>query len=905
MPGILPMKVIKVGNNSQSRVAQACDRCRSKKIRCDGIRPCCSQCASVGFECKTSDKLSRRAFPRGYTESLEDRVRSLEAEVKELKELLDEKDEKIDVLSKIHSFSPISRKEPSHSPPSVAAESRNGGAHEDKASENGGDESIVQIPESFSSRRNPTFDTPFAGPSSTRAFVDVFTDKLKDQGKLMSSSLSTEALMSTPSVAVSSRNRDLEAEAPPRIVSDQLINIFFQEWAPLYPVVHRPTILKAYEDYVNDPESLSDKPYVVPQLNLIFGIAALSSTSRTNQDPTFFERNWCRAIDLLADNVSITTLQCYILAQIYCSAKADYQSLARYRGLAVSLKKVFWTQYVIDRFSAALTGLPVLLREDDIRVEYPTDVDDEYVTENEYLPTLPGESTRISSALALFAASRILNKVLEKLYPSQSTYEIPMSTVQSLAAELDEWEKNLPQHLRLVFTQDKPSTNITGSRSPLLSMAYYFIRILIHRPVVCFGKPNEISASVLALSDSSKHMIQILELIDERRMSLSFGINRKELIFLSGLGLLWQTMGLKRDCKLAKESQKLLSTVIDLLESELNPAAVEFGKIANLVTPVKGSQGSPSSRPRSKDRNTANATPKAKPTKKQSQSPKSSSSSKIRSEVDRADERSRRSTITNTSPTSDHSVRSSSKSSASSSTNVESTTSSAPLTGNPDSAVDLRLDYLNLDYLQFNPVGQATDGPEMSKPGLTTEDWEHVLGDLDHGRLNIFNGIYGGSGCGDDSNTLSAINAAFPTPQSQQQFQPSPLSQQRTQSTSHSIAPSSLNDLQDWFPDDSWCSPVHSNDLQQHLASGLSSASTQSVLSYSDGSVEDLTAHPGLSSSSHGHRQRQNNNNAMGHMRTNRDNGLSVDPFEGIMGPPVSASATREQYGFVDGWGGR
>jgi hypothetical protein len=65
----------------------------------------CTQCVNVGFECKTSDKLSRRAFPRGYTESLEERVRSLESEVRELKALLDEKDENIDVLSRIHSHS--------------------------------------------------------------------------------------------------------------------------------------------------------------------------------------------------------------------------------------------------------------------------------------------------------------------------------------------------------------------------------------------------------------------------------------------------------------------------------------------------------------------------------------------------------------------------------------------------------------------------------------------------------------------------------------------------------------------------------------------------------------------------------------------------------------------------------
>ena len=91
------MKMIQCGS-SHTRIAQACDRCRSKKIRCDGLHPC-SQCASAGFECQTSDKLSRRAFPRGYTESLEKKVRQLEAEVKTLRELLDTKEEHLDMMS--------------------------------------------------------------------------------------------------------------------------------------------------------------------------------------------------------------------------------------------------------------------------------------------------------------------------------------------------------------------------------------------------------------------------------------------------------------------------------------------------------------------------------------------------------------------------------------------------------------------------------------------------------------------------------------------------------------------------------------------------------------------------------------------------------------------------------------
>lgn len=131
MPGILPMKVIKVGTSCQARIAQACDRCRSKKIRCDGIRPSCTQCTNVGFECKTSDKLSRRALPRGYTESLEERVRILEGEVRVLKDLLDEKDEKIDILSRMHSRSPPAptRRLLLHSP--ASSETRDGSQEKD------------------------------------------------------------------------------------------------------------------------------------------------------------------------------------------------------------------------------------------------------------------------------------------------------------------------------------------------------------------------------------------------------------------------------------------------------------------------------------------------------------------------------------------------------------------------------------------------------------------------------------------------------------------------------------------------------------------------------------------------------------------------------------------------------
>jgi hypothetical protein len=209
MPGILPMKMIRVGSSTASRIAQACDRCRSKKIRCDGVRPCCTQCSNVGFECKTSDKLSRRAFPRGYTESLEDRVRGLEAECRELKQLLDEKDEKIDMLSRLHSFSAPSRKGSSSLSPAnvVQIKSELEAVREDIVH--------VEIPAPVQAGASS------AGNPTTSAFVEAFEQKVQESEK-RPQNMSPSALLSDGHVP---RPPVSTARTPPRILSDQYISM--------------------------------------------------------------------------------------------------------------------------------------------------------------------------------------------------------------------------------------------------------------------------------------------------------------------------------------------------------------------------------------------------------------------------------------------------------------------------------------------------------------------------------------------------------------------------------------------------------------------------------------------------------------------------------------------------------
>ncbi|KAJ5761846.1 uncharacterized protein N7511_005228 [Penicillium nucicola] len=55
----------------RKRVSRACDRCRSKKDKCDGIRPACSACRASGQACSYDPHAKKRGLPEGYVRGLE------------------------------------------------------------------------------------------------------------------------------------------------------------------------------------------------------------------------------------------------------------------------------------------------------------------------------------------------------------------------------------------------------------------------------------------------------------------------------------------------------------------------------------------------------------------------------------------------------------------------------------------------------------------------------------------------------------------------------------------------------------------------------------------------------------------------------------------------------------------
>lgn len=436
-------------------------------------------------------------------------------------------------------------------------------------------------------------------------------------------------------------------------------------------------------------------------------------------------------------------------------------------------------------FSSVVLGLPKNIKDDDVHCEYPVDADDEYVTERGFQPTLPGESTKLSSALALFKAARILSKVLEEVFPAKTTYDLSLKKLTDLSDQLDAWHAALPQHLRLPFAQDKPTVGTISSRSPIISLAYHYIRALIQRPAICASLGSKSSSSMLALSSSCKSIVQIIQLLDERGLSFSFCLNKDEVLILSGFGLLFQRLTLDPNSKIVKESQKIVTSITDILTKSNAPSASEFKKVATQFLPVAeqpaavapaAGQRSPQSK--TSRHNSEGSLPKPQPqtlqssTKKQLKALASRFTPTVPQNSSDLGCLDRRATMPNINlhPKAPQTQSQPSLSPQQSLEQVSITRSEPALspshmhTRPASSSIrpsappqhhqhikpkrrPIPQNLTNLDYLSFGNDSGA-EHPVHTMPPVKPEpqptDWEKLLGGLDNGTTNIFDACYGG-----------------------------------------------------------------------------------------------------------------------------------------------------------------
>lgn len=226
-------------------------------------------------------------------------------------------------------------------------------------------------------------------------------------------------------------------------------------------------------------------------------------------------------------------------------------------------------------------------------------------------------------------------------------------------------------------------------------------------------------------------------------MNFTFCLNKNELLLLSGFGLLYQGLDLKQEGKLIRDNQRLVCSVIEILERTLAPGAAPLKKLASSIIAIERlATCTPAAKTSTKDPTTdhragSDATMSApkttsKSTKKQLQALASRFSFAANSNSLKPPQHQAPSGRRSTAP-------------AASATNLGmhshhgsqaslSSTQSEPVIKRNTSDPRMLIEQPNLDYLPFNTeAARSTSTNADSKALAPTSDWDHLLGFIENG----------------------------------------------------------------------------------------------------------------------------------------------------------------------------
>ena len=120
-------------------------------------------------------------------------------------------------------------------------------------------------------------------------------------------------------------------------------------------------------------------------------------------------------------------------------------------------RRVFHSIRQLDIYLCTSLGLPIMLRDGDINQPRPTEVNDEYITENGIQPPPPGTPSFLEAFNAHLELMRILADVVDHLYPpprgtdpglANVTYVISCTRVREIEQALHDWQEKLAETWR-------------------------------------------------------------------------------------------------------------------------------------------------------------------------------------------------------------------------------------------------------------------------------------------------------------------------------------------------------------------------------------------------------------------------------------------------------------------------
>ncbi|KEQ58316.1 uncharacterized protein M437DRAFT_59666 [Aureobasidium melanogenum CBS 110374] len=462
-------------SNPRKRQRTACDRCKSRKQRCDNAYPQCTNCAKAGKDCNKPPETE--ALNGSYTRALEDQVAYLEQRLMAMEEQQTRASSASttnNLPSPAHANCPLT--------PNVLA---NDAANTQELASPFRHEVNVADVVGLLSLGNGNAE--YVGSSSGFALAT-------DLGRMVQATVWNKALwLPTPSGSESERRssnsdirkitlQELQSKAKP--VSDalgtRLISTYLVRIHPRFPFLF-PSDLREIHLRQQITGSCGFALFV---LNMVYAIGALN-LRLTDQNykevpPEQFYISAMQHVASVREASPIDNLQALVLLILYHLRSESRNGLWHLTGLAMRTvtdiglhreastrklaplekqlrRRLFWSVYALESILAGALGRPISLSDCDIDQPLPLSISDNDrmqgrdISHSPDTPT-PGQEAYPPSNLSQFILLSQLRtfeaRIQRTIYRVDRTTSALQPKMHRLISELDAWRQIIPSSLQ-------------------------------------------------------------------------------------------------------------------------------------------------------------------------------------------------------------------------------------------------------------------------------------------------------------------------------------------------------------------------------------------------------------------------------------------------------------------------
>ncbi|KAL3466995.1 fungal-specific transcription factor domain-containing protein [Aspergillus heterothallicus] len=548
--------------NTARKLGQACDRCRKKKIKCDGELPKCRNCTRAEKPCEASAPLQRNTRVRGFVTD-DKRIQELQIQLLECQRALQVERQTTSLLRQ----QLVQYQNP---PPGHHGE-------------------ISSLPNAATSLSgpNPMPDEPahiikhmgrlvhdsvgvgrFAGSTTGVHFVlsveetcrqtlclsqsfpeSCYNLYLAGPASGIATSIWSASPMSGDTRSVSLNQDFFELLKHPSDFYTEQIERFFSRWEAFCPVLARKQLVDAVHKVVNGIQQRLtpvDADYSTLCILLcILGINCIGRSTHHSLNADMGQANLCLSnADALQPRLvargDIYSLQGLVLLSFYYQLTGHSVALIRLNGSMVRIaqslglhrharrfrmklgeielrKRLWWWIYTFDRITAMVHGLPPLISDADVDNELSADCNIDDFSARELVHPFPGQTTAVAFFNHYTILAKKISSILNLLYTTTQRRQ-GVAKIQRLDRDLRVWTQDLgldDEALETDLPHPQMTVNGCGSMILWLRLLSRFCIILINRPALTFDdKTREFAACLTACITASTETVHLLWLSD-------------------------------------------------------------------------------------------------------------------------------------------------------------------------------------------------------------------------------------------------------------------------------------------------------------------------------------------------------------------------------------------------------